>query len=131
MDRGDPTAQRREIIRKFLLVYSHYDKKRLVAKAKQENIFKYSESDEEVYDALKRFSDYHKIKIEQVEEYEKNTEKSKEYIEKIDESGASKLQLISDKNTAVKNDLKTLLLERRDLLSLELLEINKLLKFYE
>lgn len=127
---NEPSEIRRKRLKNFLLVHSHYEKNRLIRKAKDENLYPNSEGDEDVYQSLKRFADHHGIKIEQTELIEKFT--STNYVEEIDDDGNTKLKLINNKKENEENKgLKTLLLKRRDELSEEILSINKLLKFYE
>lgn len=126
----DTKSVKRESIKKFLLECGHYDKGQLVRGAKKRLLFTYDEADEEVYESLKRFASHHKIKIEQTEQFEQLPKPTKEYIEELDEDGVSKLKRINIPGTEDTSHLKELLEQRQKELSAELIEINKLLKFY-
>tara|TARA_R100000781_G_scaffold109216_1_gene74092 strand:+ start:6574 stop:6957 length:384 start_codon:yes stop_codon:yes gene_type:complete len=54
---------RRTKLTNFLHTFGHYDKKRLCRKALELKLYQSNESNEDIYNSLMRFKDYHNIKI--------------------------------------------------------------------
>lgn len=122
---------RRDAIKQYLLEKSHYNKKRLVLGAKNRGLFGFNQDDNEVYDTLVRFSDYHKIKIHTTPpEIKEKSKEENSYIEEIDENGESKLKKLNFNENKNNDEFVANLIKQRDILSEKLLKINNLIKTY-
>lgn len=115
------TEIRRQRIKEYLLTAGHYNEERLIRGARNRSLYPSDSTDQNLLESLKLFAAAHNIKILQKPKQEIS------YIESIDEEGETSLQLLHDRNPS----LEELLIERRDYISEELIQINKLLKIIQ
>lgn len=122
---------RRKNIRNFLIEYGHLDKKLLVQKAKDKNLYKVSEGNEDVYNSLMNFAKAHDIIIRTPKTPDLSEIKKNEFIESVDKDGNVMLKAINEISNTDNSTLIKILEDEVEKHSKVLLNLNQLLKFYK
>jgi hypothetical protein len=122
---------RRKNIRNFLIEYGHLHKKHLIQKAKDKNLYKVSEGNEDVYNSLMNFAKAHDIILRTPKTPDLSQIKKTEFIESLDKDGNAVLKSINDFTNTDNSSLIKILEAEVEKHSKVLLNLNQLIKFYK
>ena len=109
---------RREILKGIVERYGHKDKKFVVRKAKESGVYKNFVSDEEVYELVKSFAEFHKLPFGYTEEIPTGNETEPVRIERAED-------------IVIDNEFLNILKSEHSKLSKKLLHLTKLISSYE
>ena len=105
MEKTEQNDARRKKLTNFLHTFGHYEKKRLCKKAVELGLYQSNEGNDDIYESLMRFKDYHNIRIippiEKVIEEEDETLVQKKVVElngtiKVHQSNGRLVQAIKE-----------------------------------
>lgn len=114
------TAVKREILKSLIQMHGNKPKNVVVSLAKEKGVYKSYDDDNEIYELIKKFAEYHSLPFGYV------------HIEKIEEK--TEEEVFIEENIDKINEIDYFfesLIKERDNLSKKLLTLNRLIAVYE